>query len=221
MKFDNFQAVDDGFANISGTMALAPTTPTSSTSAFQTTSPVPTPTMNGTQLMSMLPPLDTTSQAFWNTYASLYSANFNNFRAGFPYTIHYWHSGTPDLYGKKWYGIILGKNPLAIPSTTICSKLFNDSRYRYTNTGQLIDPMYRIYLLFRDFYRNDRCAQEFIIKSNYWRYFTGSPTIIEPIIEQQLNPEYTSESQLQGFIPIWVNNFNANFPNFKLGLFRM
>lgn len=221
MKFDNFQAVDNGFANISGTMALAPTTPTTSTSAFQTTSLVPTATMNGAQLMSMLPPLDTTSQAFWNNFASMFSADFNNFRAGFPYTIHYWHSGTPDLYGKKWYGIIVGKNPLAIPSSSICAKLFNDTRYRFTSTGQTINPMYRIFMLFRDFYRTDRCAQEFVIKSNYWRYFTGSPNITEPLIEQQLNPQYTSQSQLNGLLQIWMYNFNANFPNFKLGLVRM
>jgi len=221
MKFDNFQAVDNGFANISGTMALAPTTPTTSTSAFQTTSPIPTATMNGAQLMSMLPPLDTTSQAFWNNFASMFSADFNNFRAGFPYTIHYWHSGTPDLYGKKWYAIIVGKNPLAIPSSSICAKLFNDTRYRFTSTGQAINPMYRIFMLFRDFYKTDRCAQEFVIKSNYWRYFTGSPNITEPLVEQQLNPEYTSQSQLNGLLQIWMYNFNVNFPNFKLGLVRM
>lgn len=216
MKFDNFQAVDNGFANISGTMALAPTTQT-----LPTTSPIPTATMNGAQLMSMLPPLDTTSQAFWNNYATIMSTSFNNFRAGFPYTIHYWHSGTPDLYGKKWYGIIVGKNPLAIPSSSICAKFFGDTRYRYTSTGQPINPLYRIFMLFRDFYRTDRCAQEFVIKSNYWRFFTGSPTITEPIIEQQMNPEYTSEAQLQSLLTTWMNNFNANFPNFKLGLVRM
>lgn len=219
MKFDNFQAVDNGFANISGTMALAPTTQTLPTSGFQTTSPIPTATMNGAELMSMLPPLDTTSQAFWNYYATIMSTSFNNFRAGFPNTIHYWHSGTPDLYGKKWYAIIVGKNPLAIPN--FCAKLFNDTRYRFTSTGQPINPMYRIFMLFRDFYRTDRCAQEFVIKSNYWRYFTGSPNITEPLIEQQLNPQYTSQSQLNGLLQIWMYNFNANFPNFKLGLVRM
>lgn len=219
MKFDNFQAVDNGFANISGNMALAPTTPTTSTSAFPTTSPISTATMNGAQLMSMLPPIDLVSQAFWNNYATIMSTSFNNFRAGFPYTIHYWHSGTPDLYGKKWYAIIVGKNPLAIPN--FCAKLFNDTRYRYTSTGQAINPMYRIFMLFRDFYRTDRCAQEFVIKSNYWRYFTGSPTIVEPLIEQQINPEYTSEAQLQSLLTTWMNNFNTNFPNFKLAVVRM
>ncbi len=53
MKFDNFSAVDSGFANISGTTTVAPTTPTSTTSAFQTTMPVSQLTMNGTELMSL------------------------------------------------------------------------------------------------------------------------------------------------------------------------
>jgi hypothetical protein len=220
MKFDNFSAVDSGFANISGTTTLAPTTPTSTTSAFQTTMPVSQLTMNPTQLMSLLPPLDLTSQAVWNQYATLFPTNYNNFRSGFPNIIHYWNSGTPDQYGKRWYAMIVGKNPLAIPNLNLCQKLFQDTRYRYTSTGQQISPLYRIYLLFRDFYQRDRCAQEFIIKSNYWRYFTGSPTIIEPLVEQQINPEYTSEAQLNSFLTIWMNNFNVKYPNFKLGLIR-
>jgi hypothetical protein len=116
--------------------------------------------------------------------------------------------------------MIVGKNPLAIPNLNLCQKLFQDTRYRYTSTGQPISPLYRIYLLFRDFYQRDICAQEFIIKSNYWRYFTGSPTIIEPLVEQQINPEYTSEAQLNSFLTIWMNNFNVKYPNFKLALIR-
>jgi hypothetical protein len=219
MKFDNFNAVDNGFANVSGTTALAPNTPTTSVSAFQTTSPLAY-TMNGAQLMSMLPPLDLVSQTFWNNFATANPNTFNSFKTGYPYTIHYWHSGTADLFGKKWYGIIVSKIPLAIPSDAVCSKLFSDTRYRLTSTGQLVNPLYRIFLLFRDFYRKDRCAQEFIVKSNYWRYFTGAPNITEPLIEQQMNPEYTSESQLNGLMEIWMYNFRMNFPNYKLALIR-
>jgi hypothetical protein len=221
MKFDNFSAVDSGFANISGNIALAPTNLTSTTSAFPTTMPVSQLTMNGAQLMSLLPPLDLTSQSVWNQYASLFPDSYNNFRNGFPYVIHYWNSGTPDLYGKRWYAIILGKNPLGIPNLPDCQKLFQDTRYRFTSTGQPINAMYRIFLLFRDFYQSNRCAQEFIIKSNYWRYFTGSPTIIEPLVEQQINPEYTSEAQLDNFKNTWMSNFNVKYPNFRLGIIRI
>lgn len=222
MKFDNFQAVDSGFANISGTTTLAPTTPTSTTSALSATSPLAY-TMNGAQLMSMLPPTDLVSQAFWNNWINASFTNattFNSFKSGYPYVIHYWHSATPDLFGKKWYGIIVSTIPLAIPSDAICGKLFGDTRYRFTSTGQLVNPLYRIFLLFKDFYRKDRCAQEFIVKSNYWRYFTGAPNLTEPLIEQEMNPQYTSEAQLNGLMEIWKYNFKMNFPNYKLALIR-